>query len=136
MSHRVGQGRARRTSASTTEIAFALSSLSPSDCSTHTADQLPQRFKLLRQERDGTENFSMDRIANIIFSAKECVYKCIWPHLRRIVGHQEVDMGLDYEAQRFWVNSHANVHHRMADISGGWRMVGSTVVAVTILDST
>lgn len=45
--------------------------------------------------------------AKIIFSAKECVYKCIWPTLLHFVEFQEIEIQLDTEAGSFSALPHS-----------------------------
>ncbi len=41
-------------------------------------------------------------IAKVIFSAKECAYKCQYPISRKLFGFDAMDITLDIEGQRFW----------------------------------
>lgn len=42
-----------------------------------------------------------ERVAKIIFSAKESIYKCIWPTVRRYVDFQDVEITVDLAAGRY-----------------------------------
>jgi 4'-phosphopantetheinyl transferase EntD len=46
-------------------------------------------------------------IAKIIFSAKECVYKCIWPTVLHFIEFQEIEIQLDTEARSFSALPHS-----------------------------
>ena len=39
--------------------------------------------------------------AKLIFSAKESVFKCVWPHIRRFIDFDEVEVRLDLERNTF-----------------------------------
>jgi 4'-phosphopantetheinyl transferase EntD len=56
-----------------------------------------------RPEEAGRLARAEDRLilAKIIFSAKECVYKCIWPTLQHFVEFQEIEIQLDTETRCF-----------------------------------
>lgn len=41
------------------------------------------------------------RLAKLIFSAKESIFKCIWPSVRRFVDFQEVSIDLDLDHNAF-----------------------------------
>jgi len=40
-------------------------------------------------------------LAKLIFSAKESIYKCIWPVIRHFVDFQDIGIQIDTETQRF-----------------------------------
>ncbi len=46
-------------------------------------------------------------LAKIIFSAKECVYKCIWPTVRHFVEFHEIEIRLDTRAGSFSALPHS-----------------------------
>jgi len=46
-------------------------------------------------------------LAKLIFSAKESVFKCVWPQVRRFVDFQEVEIRLDLEHNTFAAVAHA-----------------------------
>lgn len=47
-------------------------------------------------------------LAKLIFSAKESVFKCVWPQLRHFVDFQEVEIRLDLERNAFLAVAHAD----------------------------
>jgi 4'-phosphopantetheinyl transferase EntD len=70
--------------------------------------------------RDGTE--SCGRRARLVFSAKESAYKCVYPHVRRVLGFQEVEVELDFVRRRFAVSFDDSVRER---IPAGWVLAGA-----------
>lgn len=72
----------------------------------------------LREAGYGTEH------ADVLFSAKESVYKCIWPAIRRFVGFHDVAISLDRESRRFRVApaSDAVDEALLSGIEGRWSM--------------
>ena len=48
--------------------------------------------------------------AKILFSAKECVYKCVWPTILRFIEFHEIEIQLDTEAKSFRAVPHSTRH--------------------------
>ncbi|MBT8442297.1 MAG: 4'-phosphopantetheinyl transferase superfamily protein [Gammaproteobacteria bacterium] len=46
-------------------------------------------------------------LAKLIFSAKESVFKCIWPQVRHFVDFLDVEIEIDLDASRFAARPHA-----------------------------
>jgi 4'-phosphopantetheinyl transferase EntD len=78
----------------------------------------PEELQLL----DGRTNKLY--FAKIIFSAKETVYKCVWPTIRRFVDFQEIEIQIDFEARSFHALAHSgqlpddlinNIHGRYTE---------------------
>jgi len=59
-----------------------------------------------RERLDGTDVGLL--LAKLIFSAKESVFKCVWPELRRFVDFQEVEIRLDIDRNTFSALPHAD----------------------------
>ena len=55
---------------------------------------------------------SRGRIVRVLFSAKESVYKCIYPLTRTLLGFQDVEIELDLGANRFQAGLRAPVGGR------------------------
>jgi 4'-phosphopantetheinyl transferase EntD len=58
-------------------------------------------------------------LAKLIFSAKESVFKCVWPAVRRFVDFQEVEVRLDLDGNTFSAVPHAE--DLPADLFAGLR---------------
>jgi 4'-phosphopantetheinyl transferase EntD len=54
-----------------------------------------------RQRLDARQPETRGRLARLVFSAKECFYKCQYPLTRRFLGFQDVEVELGPEADRF-----------------------------------
>lgn len=61
---------------------------------------LPMICRAAELERLGNSDVRF-LLAKLIFSAKESVFKCIWPQVRRFVDFQEVEIELDLEKNTF-----------------------------------
>ncbi|WP_161860670.1 4'-phosphopantetheinyl transferase family protein [Algicella marina] len=61
------------------------------------------------------------RIAKIIFSAKECVYKCQYPISKKLFGFDMLNITLDMEGYRFW----ATLNDDVAPFSRGTSFAGN-----------
>ena len=70
--------------------------------------------------------------STIIFSAKEAVYKGIFPILKRYVGFQEVEIELDWNSARFDVRYLEEDMFEVSelDTEGFWYISGSSVLTV------
>lgn len=58
--------------------------------------------ELHRLDRSGTDYF----LDKLIFSAKESLYKCVWPTLRQFIDFQEIEIRLDLAGYRYAAVSH------------------------------
>lgn len=61
----------------------------------------PEELQLLDRRTDKLH------FARIIFSAKETVYKCVWPTIGRFVDFQEVEVQIDVESRSFHARAHS-----------------------------
>ena len=70
--------------------------------------------------------------STIIFSAKESVYKGIFPILKRYVGFQEVEIELDWNSARFDIRYLEEDMYEVSglDTEGFWSVSGSSVLTV------
>jgi 4'-phosphopantetheinyl transferase EntD len=71
------------------------------------------------------------RCARLVFSAKESAYKCVYPHVRRVLGFQEVEIELDFERRRFAVSFADDVRERLpagAVLSGAFALRGHWIL--------
>jgi 4'-phosphopantetheinyl transferase EntD len=48
---------------------------------------------------------SAEALGALVFSAKESVYKCVYPTVQRFIGFSEVELGLDFAKGEFWVEN-------------------------------
>lgn len=71
---------------------------------------------------------------NVLFSAKEAVYKCLWPLARRFISFHEVELALDYAGRSFRIAWHDSVHPVADRVYGFWATAADMVAAVAILD--
>lgn len=69
---------------------------------------------------------------SILFSAKESVYKCLWPVVRQFIPFQSVGLELDFHAFRFKVAWHADVSELATLIEGHWVISNHLVATVAI----
>ncbi len=65
---------------------------------------------------------SCGRHARLVFSAKESAYKCVYAHVRRVLGFQEVEIEVDFARRRFTVSFADDVRAR---IPAGWVLSGT-----------
>ena len=72
------------------------------------------------------------RHADALFSAKESVYKCIWPVVRRYVGFHEVAVSLERESRRFSVAAASDKvdANLLSGIEGRWCMDDDRVYTI------
>jgi len=84
--------------------------------------------------RGGAE--SCGRRARLVFSAKESAYKSVYPHVRRVLGFQEVELEVDFARRRFAVSFDDNVRERIPAglvlsgafaLRGPWILTGATL---------
>ena len=68
-----------------------------------------------------------------LFCAKEAVYKCIYPTVRKFVSFQEVRIFLDNRQQQFRVIWHDDVHTVLDSVSGFWVAGPNLVAAIATL---
>ena len=92
----------------------------------------PRICTLRERERllgDGAE--SSGRRARLVFSAKESAYKCVYPHARRVLGFQEVEIELDFARRRFVVSFDDDMRERLpagAVLSGAFALRGHWIL--------
>jgi 4'-phosphopantetheinyl transferase EntD len=76
------------------------------------------------------------RRARLVFSAKESAYKCVYPHVRRVLGFQEVEIELDFVRRRFAVSFEDDVRAQIPAglvlsgafaLRGHWIFTGATL---------
>ncbi len=74
--------------------------------------------------------------ALVLFSAKESVYKCIWPHVRRFIDFLEVTVTLDHRANSFRVTAiDENLDRELITrVRGSWRFGADYVYTAAFLD--
>ena len=79
---------------------------------------------------------SCGRRARLVFSAKESAYKCVYPHARRVLGFQEVEIEVDLARRRFAVSFDDDVRARLPAgavlagafaLRGRWILTGATL---------
>lgn len=69
---------------------------------------------------------------NVLFGAKEALYKCIWPLVRRFVAFEEVGLALDFASRTFSVAANRTGDPRVEQVHGRWR-IGFGIVAVSAI---
>ena len=69
---------------------------------------------------------------NVLFGAKEALYKCIWPLVRRFVAFDEVGLTLDFASRTFAVAANRTGDPRVGQVRGRWR-IGFGIVAVSAI---
>ena len=73
-----------------------------------------------------------DDYLGAVFSAKEAVYKCIFPLVRRFVGFKEVEIEFA-AAETFSVVWHDDVHDALSALQGRWRRADGVTMALAFL---
>jgi 4'-phosphopantetheinyl transferase EntD len=75
------------------------------------------------------------RLAKVIFSAKESVYKCLYPLTRKVLDFSDVHIRLDSTGQRFTVTADGNVRDGLLadELSGRVFYEGSHVYTGCVL---
>ena len=68
---------------------------------------LPMICRHEERERLGTGDIRL-LLAKLHFSAKESVFKCLWPQIRRFVDFQEVEVHLNLDNNTFTARPHAD----------------------------
>lgn len=76
--------------------------------------------------------FGADHL-NVIFSAKEAVYKCIWPLTRAFFSFCDVELAVDHGHRRFHVSWHNDLGSAAGNVHGFWRIAGDLIGAVAVL---
>lgn len=76
-------------------------------------------------------------MAKIIFSAKECTYKCQYAISRKLFGFEQIDITLDIEGKRFWAvfNDNAEPFQRGDCLAGNFALENGLVVTGMSLDA-
>lgn len=70
---------------------------------------------------------------SVLFSAKEAIYKCLWPSLRRFIGFHEVAIRIDDRQGRFAITRHADLGPTADRILGYWFIADGYVVTLAIV---
>ncbi|MEO0911427.1 MAG: 4'-phosphopantetheinyl transferase superfamily protein [Pseudomonadota bacterium] len=76
-------------------------------------------------------------MAKIIFSAKECTYKCQYAISRKLFGFDQVDITLDIEGKRFWAvfNEAAEPFQKSDCLAGNFALDHGLIVTGMSLDA-
>jgi 4'-phosphopantetheinyl transferase EntD len=85
-----------------------------------------ERESLLRGDAE-----SCGRRARLVFSAKEAAYKCVYAHVRRVLGFQQVEIEVDFAHRRFAVSFGDDVRARIpagAVLSGAFALRGQRIL--------
>jgi 4'-phosphopantetheinyl transferase EntD len=86
------------------------------------------------RERDFlSDHPSLPDYWNILFSAKEAIYKCLWPLLRRFISFQDVSLLVDYRHCRYAIASHNDLGPVADRLQGYWAISDRMIVAVAVL---
>jgi len=74
---------------------------------------------------------SCGRRARLVFSAKESAYKCVYAHVRRVLGFHEVEVEVDFARRRFAVSFADDVRARIPAglvLSGAFALRGHHIL--------
>lgn len=71
---------------------------------------------------------------NVVFGAKEAIYKCIWPTVRRFVSFQDVQVAIDMSRNQFHVAWHNSVAPELDQVHGSWVIACGYAAVVAILE--
>jgi 4'-phosphopantetheinyl transferase EntD len=83
-------------------------------------------------ELDQLKNAKNDpTLAKVIFSAKESLFKCVWPTLRRFIDFQDIELQLDIERKRFRAAAHSKElpAQVIGNVCGRWTETGGLIVS-------
>jgi len=71
-----------------------------------------------------------DALAKIIFSAKESLFKCVWPTLRRFIDFQDIEIRLEPDYGRFTAVAHsASIPHDLiGQVRGRHRQTDELII--------
>jgi len=98
-------------------------------------DELSHEICTDRENEAERESFDGAHYLNVVFSAKEAVYKCLWPQVRRFIGFHEIEIALNADSGEFAISWHKNVHDNAHAVRGWWRMSNNVIAAVATLPS-
>jgi 4'-phosphopantetheinyl transferase EntD len=70
---------------------------------------------------------------SVIFSAKEAVYKCIWPLTRTFFSFHDIELAIDHSHGLFRVAWHNDIDPIANSVHGFWRTAGDLIGAVAVL---
>lgn len=73
---------------------------------------------------------------NVVFGAKEAIYKCVWPAVRCFISFQDVRVALDMNRNRFHIAWHSAVGPELDRVHGFWVSACGYAAAVAILERT
>lgn len=85
-----------------------------------------------RELRLASSGTTPEHYLSILFSAKESVYKCLWPLVRQFIPFDAIGLELDFDGFRFKIAWHANVSEAANCIEGHWVMNEHLIATVAI----
>jgi 4'-phosphopantetheinyl transferase EntD len=86
-----------------------------------------RELALPRSNAEGANHLS------VIFSAKEAVYKCVWPLTRTFFSFHDIELAIDHSRGRFRVVWHNDIDPVANSVHGFWRIAGDLIGAVAVL---
>jgi 4'-phosphopantetheinyl transferase EntD len=70
---------------------------------------------------------------NVVFSAKEAVYKCVWPIVQKFISFRDLELAMDAPAKHFRVSWNNDVHPHITRIHGSWATADGLISTIAIL---
>lgn len=97
-------------------------------------DSMATQFCTIHELENHRELPAKTQYLNIVFGAKEAIYKCIWPTVRRFISFKDVQLSIDTSCNQFQVEWHDSVHPDLSRVHGFWSNVHGYIAVVALLD--
>ncbi len=96
-------------------------------------DDIASQFCTHGELEYSRELFPESEYLNVVFGAKEAIYKCIWPTVRRFISFKDVQVAVDMNCNQFQVQWHNSVHPELDRVRGFWVTAHGYMAVVALL---